>query len=77
MIIFKFERCICNLSIIKIFFLFIDIIFFDVELLSSSQGYIQVFLDGGLNQQRMGVSDWYIQICRLSYLGRRLKICEH
>lgn len=28
---------------------------FEAALPQKSQGYIQVFLDGGLNQQRMGV----------------------
>lgn len=29
---------------------------FQADLPEKSEGYIQVFLDGGLNQQRMGVS---------------------
>lgn len=46
----------CKLTIWLFFF------FLKSVLPRKSQGYIQVFLDGGLNQQRMGVGDLHSRL---------------
>ena len=41
-----------------------------------SQGYVQVFLDGGLNQQRMGVSNKFLLILSIWRLWRGCNVNE-
>lgn len=47
-----------------------------VELPKKSQGYIQVFLDGGLNQQRMGVCKFSCSICFVQESVTRMIMCS-